>query len=176
MGSIDAMSDPGVAKARIAKMKNSLKRWMKIRSKRPSSPEVRVERFAHEQDLANTLWQLLVECGMNPTSLPAADVNKDPDAAVKLAKIAITGKPSDEVSVAQDQGFVWFLVIPVAGAVLVLTHLISTKADVAMQKEEISCIQSGNCTDYGFWLKMGSVAVIGWIAWDKLGLKSKFKK
>ena len=175
MGSLDTVSEPAQAKARLAKMKRSLKRWMKIRAKRAASPEVKNQRYAREQDLANTVWQLLVECGMNSASLPSPDVRKDSDAAVKLAEIAITGKSPDEVSVEQEQG-IWFLVIPVAGAVLVLTHLISTKADVAMQKEEIDCIQSGKCTDYGFWLKMGSIAVIGWIAWDKLGLKRKFAK
>jgi hypothetical protein len=138
---------------------------------------LRAERYANEADLARQLYQLLVECGLDASSLPRPDVARDPDAAVKLAKIAISGKSPAEVSAPQAQGLAWFvLAIPVAGAALVISQYIKSKADVAMEQERLRCIESGACTDSGFWLKVASIAVIGWLAWDKMGLREAVNK
>lgn len=142
---------------------------------------LRRERFAEEQDLAETLYTLLTECGADPAALPKPDVAKDQNAAAKLATIAIEGKTPSEAVAPSAQGIVWFvLLIPVAGVVIVLSQIIKSKADVAKEKERLRCIQSGACTDSGFWLKIASVSVIGWLAWDKMGLrevaKGAFKK
>ena len=58
-----------------------------------------------------------------------------------------------------------------AGAVLIISQLIKSKADVQLAHEERLCKESGACTDTGFWLKVASIGVIGWLAWDKLGLR-----
>jgi hypothetical protein len=119
---------------------------------------LRSERFATEQDLANKLYALLIEAGV--TELPAPDVEADPNVAVKLATIAITGPIATSP---EAQGIIWFVAIPVVGVVLVLTQLIRSKADVAKEQERIRCIQSGACTDYGFWMKAASVIAIGYL-------------
>jgi hypothetical protein len=147
---------------------------------RPLPPAVaamnlRERRFAHEQDLANTLFALLTESGFDPSSLPQANVGVEPNAAVNLAEIVIAGRTPTEVSSPSSQGFIWLVAIPVAGAVLIISQLISSKADVAKEKERLACVVSGACTDSGFWLKVASIGVIAWLAWDKLGLKDKIK-
>lgn len=186
------------AEAALKQMKRSLRAWLKYRQKlddyaagrveapvlfrraKPLPPQVvratlRSERFEGEQDLANTLRGLLIETGC-PISLPSSDVRRDPDAAVKLARIAIAGKCPGEAP-AQGMGIVWFaLAIPVAGIVLVISQFIKSRADVEKERERLRCIQAGACTDAGFWLKVGAVATVSWLAWAKLGLREVVEK
>jgi hypothetical protein len=188
------------AEAALKQMQHGLKSWLKVRKRmdgyvvgqvrapelfrraKPLPPAVvaktlRADRYRDEQDLAETLYSLLTECGADAASLPAPDVAKDPDAAAKLAVIAINGKTPSEVASPAAQGFVWFvLAIPVAGVVLVISQMIKSKADVVMQKEQLRCIESGGCTDYGFWLKVGAIAVTAWLAWDKFGVREAVQK
>lgn len=135
------------------------------------------ERFYDEQDLARQLHQLLVECGAN-IDLPSPNVAADPNAAVRLAEIVLKGAcPGETVDAPQAQGIVWFvLAIPLAAVVLVISQVIKSKADVAKERERIRCIQSGHCTDYGFWLKVASVGIVGWLAWDKFGIREAIQK
>ena len=133
------------------------------------------DRFAAEQDLANTLYALLVEMGIDGSLLPQPNVAVDPDSAVKLAEVAIAGRLPTESSSPTSAGLWWLVAIPVAGAVLVISQLIASKADVAKEKERLRCVESGACTDTGFWLKFASIGIIGWIAWDKMGLREKLK-
>lgn len=198
----DTPADKKQAEVALKSMQRSLKSWLKDRQimdqyvagkrsapklfrnpgSKPLPPSVvaatlRSERYADEQDLAETLYALLTECGMDPSSLPGPDVARDPDAAAKLAVIAIKGKPAADVASAQAQGIVWFvLLIPVAAVVMVISHAITSKADIAKQKERLRCIESGACTDSGFWLKMGAIAVTAWLAWDKFGLRKAIQK
>lgn len=206
LGSSEAQSN-GKAQARRALdgMKRSLKSWLDVRSKmddyvmgqrkapallrnpgaKPLPPAtvaatLRQERYAVEQDLAQTIHSLLVQSGCDERSLPSANVSTNPDAAAQLAALAIEGceMQGDAGQVGhQGMGAVPLLVvgIPVLGAVLVLSQLISSKAEVAKEQERIRCVESGACTDSGFWLKVASVSVIAWLAWDKLGLKNKVK-
>jgi hypothetical protein len=124
------------------------------------------------------LYGLLIEMGCNAASLPKPDVATDPDAAAKLAVIAIKGIcPSDATPQPQALGIFWFAIaIPIAGVAFVISQSIKSKADVAKHEAEIRCRESGACTDAGFWLKWGAIAVGAWVVWDKFGLKEKFKK
>jgi len=198
----DTPNEKRQAEIALKSMRSGLKGWLKVRKRmdeyvagmvqaprlfrhpgaKPLPPNVvaatlRNDRYASEQDLAETLYHLLVECGADPSALPKPDVAMDPDAAAKLAAIAINGKTPSEASSPTAQGLVWFvLLIPVAGVVIVLSQLIKSKADIAKAREERICKESGACTDTGFWLKLASVSVLGWLAWDKMGLREQYKK
>lgn len=202
-GDVEGAATPTKAEseAAIRSMRRSLKGWLKFRKKvdeaaagvgkasrfrnpgaKPLPPSVvrstlREERFTVEQDLATQLHTLLMEAGFSSQALPQPNVAVDPNAAVKLAEIAINGKLPSEVGGPQAQGIVWFvLAIPVAGIVLIISQAIKSKADVAKHQAEMHCIEIGKCTDSGFWLKVGSIAVLGWLAWDKFGLKEAVAK
>lgn len=188
------------AEAAIKQMRRSLKSWLHYRKRmddyvagevkapllfrraKPLPPAVvgstlRSDRRASEQDLAETLHALLAESGIDVQSLPVPDVARDPDVAVKLATVVIQGKTPSETASAQAQGIVWFvLAIPIAGIVLVISQYIKSKADVAKEQERIRCIESGACTDSGFWLKVGAVSLTAWLAWDKFGLREAVQK
>jgi len=194
----DGVTVQSSAQAEVALrgMRGSLKRWLKVRrtmdayvaglrkpagflgnpGARPLPPVVaglnlRRDRLAGEQDLADTIFALLRESGFDPASLPSSNVAVDPNAAVKLAELAIAGRAPTEASSPSAQGFIWLIAIPVAGAVLIISQLISSKAKLLELKENNRCIESRACTDTGFWLKLASVGVIAWLAWDKLGLR-----
>jgi hypothetical protein len=172
-------------------MVSSLKGWLKYRTinnevaagKRKARVPAKIARemlsrnrdWGLEQDLASQLYLLLSEI-YDPQALPNPDVSKDPDAAVRLAKIAISGKLPDPTG-EQPQGIAPIVIIPlVIGGVVLLgfTSYIKTKADEAKERERIQCIRDGACTDHGFWLKAGAVVFLGWFAWEKMGLKKKF--
>lgn len=169
----------------IKGMQKSLKRWLGYRNamnaaagKMPAEAvaKLRRDRLATEQALANHLHGLLTECGASGSAIPTADVSADPDAAAKLAEIAILGKAPDGSTMPQATGFFWLLAIPVAGVVLIVSQWIKGKADLAMEQERRRCIESGACTDEGFWLKWGAIAVLGWLAWDKFGIREAVRR
>lgn len=177
------------AKQQIKSMQGSLKGWMKYRrmndevarglrrakvSAHVAAARLRRNRdYEAEQDLSSKLYHLLSEM-FDPASLPSPDVAKDPDAAVRLAKIAIAGQlPGTAPQAPVDLGIVWMWpVLIVGGLVYVLSSTISNLADVAKEKEYYECVNTGGCTDYGFWLKAAGVLVVGWVVWDKMGLKN----
>ena len=186
-----AMADPDqerAARREIARMRAALRGWLKFRrindevasgkrkARIPRSLAARaVERdrdWEGEQKLADDLYLLLSEA-MPDTQLPSPNVKADPNAAVKLAQIAIAGQ-SPAASGPQAQG-IWPIVVLTVGAVILFatTSYISNRAEVEKEKERMMCVRSGACTDYGFWLKMASVAVLGWFAWDKLGVRER---
>jgi hypothetical protein len=182
------------AKRELARMKRSLTKWLHYRSindqvaagasaavkspllKLPGAnpPPAVVQKAklasirSDESTLALQLHQLLSEV-FDAGQLPSPE---GPNAAVALAQIAIAGKLPGESPTPTAVGFLWMwpAVIVVGGIVLVLTTLIRSNADVAMEKERLECIKAGKCTDTGFWLKVGAVGLVGWIAWDKAGL------
>lgn len=200
LGTTDTHSAQKKAEAALKQMQRSLKSWLGYRRRmdayvagqvqaptffrraKPLPPSavaatLRQDRYRGEQDLANTLYALLVETGCPAEALPPADVAKDPDAAVKLAEIAIAGKCPSEMPMMQATGIVWFvLAIPIAGVVLVISQAIKTRADVEKERERMRCIESGACTDSGFWLKVGAITLTGWLAWDKFGLREAIEK
>ena len=201
MGATESVSAPVTpaekikAEKRIKKMRRSLTRWLKKRKVndeaamglRKAKVPARVlaqtlpltRDWALEQRLAVQLHGLLSEF-MDAAMLPNPDISKDPNAAVKLAQIAIGGKLPSEASTPQAQGLlpllIWPMVLVVGMVLFTVMGKISSDADLAELKENNRCVESGACTDSGFWLKMGAIAVVGWIAWDKLGVKKAFKK
>lgn len=182
-------NDVKQARLELDRMKGSLRSWLKYRTlndavvagtaptrkPREFASEVitRSRDWAGEQRLASQLNVLLRE-SFPSAKIPAANVTADPNAAVKLALIAING-PGPESTSPTAQGIVWLWpVLIVGGLLLAVTTAIKTAADVQKDKEEKICIASGGCTDYGFWLKAGGVAALAWVAWE-MGLGEKIR-
>lgn len=173
------------AEAELRRMRGALAGWLRYRTmndevaagKRPAklpaqaaAVYVRTGRDAAlEQRLALRLHALLSEA-MDAQQLP--DPSRD-GAAVALARIAVVGAVPSEVAAPQAQGFFWLWPVAiVVGAVLfTLVAKIRSDADVLKERERLECIKVGACTDYGFWLKLGGIAMIGYLAWEKFGLK-----
>jgi hypothetical protein len=173
-------------------MRHSLKSWLKYRqwnddvvagtrpTRQPRAIAVRIAQqrdWATEQNLADHLHALLSEV-MPDAALPEPDVKANPSAAVQLAQIAISGKAPPTTAGPQAQGstppWLWPVLI-VGGLLLAVTTAIGSMADVAKTKEEYACIQAGACTDYGFWLKAGGIAALGWFLWTQTSLKDTIK-
>jgi hypothetical protein len=173
------------AEVELGKMRSSLRGWLKYRSLNNAVAEGRAKSkvppglakkmldtsrdWPLEQKLAKQLYVLLSEV-FDSQMLPDP---RDPDAAAKLAEIAIAGKLSSEAQGAQAQGFFWMwpAVIVVGGVLFTIVFKIRSDAALAEEKERLECIKLGACTDYGFWLKVAGVGVIAWLAWDKFGLR-----
>lgn len=191
------------AKAELRKMRDSLKEWLHYRAintqvasgkadkvptpllKRPGAraPDPRAmswklgrERYEREQQMALQLHALLSEV-FDAGDLPEPDLSDNPRAAVELANIAIAGKLPGEAPAPSEQGLIWLwpLVIIVGAIAFTITSHIRNQAEIAKERERLECIEAGKCTDYGFWLKIGAVGFLGWLAWDKLGLGKKIK-
>lgn len=181
------------AERELKRMQASLRGWLKYRARNDAVAQGKAESklpadaaknllwrnrdWAGEQKLAEQLHTLLAEV-MDASRLPDPDVRADPQAAVKLAKIAIDGKPPSEAKAPQAQGlfWVWPVVIVVGAVLFTIMTAIRSRADVQKEKERIKCIEAGACTDYGFWLKFGGAALGLWIVWDKFGAREAFKK
>ena len=184
------------AEKRIKKMRGSLTRWLKARrandeaamgKRKAKVPAAVLEKtlplardWKLEQRLAVQIHALLAEV-MDASQLPDPDISKNPNAAVDLANIAISGKLPNEASSPSSQGllpviFIWPVVVVVGMIMFTLMSKISSDADLAELKESNRCKETGACTDEGFWLKLAGVSVVAWIAWDKLGIKKAFKK
>lgn len=191
----NTVTKPQVAKAaaELAAMRSSLGKWLKFRTlndkvlagqktdtKYPLEYAQRVitgaRDYAIEQDLATKLSVLLAEV-MPDVQLPSADLRQNPGAAVQLANIALVGA-SPAAASASNSGvgmlsathpWLWPVLI-VGGLLLAITTAIKTSADLAAEKERLACIQAGACTDYGFFLKVGGVAMLGYVAWNQFGL------
>lgn len=176
------------AEAEIKRMRRELKGWLKFRSinnavsmgkhkARVSSLQAR-KMIEHgrdwrlEQKIGNGLHVLLSEI-FDASQLPSPDLHKDPDAAAKLAKIAIAGKVSGEAPSQEGQGAFWvWPAVAVVGLVLfTVIFKIRSDAATAQEKERIECIKMGACTDYGFWIKMGVLGAGVYVAWQFFGLK-----
>lgn len=180
MGATDATAPITTATVRKAKaallvMRASLGRWLNYRitnDRTGVTQDLAAKRAVTEQRIATKLYSLLCEV-FDSTALPSPDVSANPNAAVELAQIAMSGQLPSSQSSPGAQGFSW--VWPVVAVVGIVAFVIITKinsdADLAAQQEHDACIQSGACTDYGFWLKAGGVAMIAWLAWDKFGLR-----
>ena len=177
------------AKVELDRMRGSLKGWLKYRGindevatgkRKARIPAflaaqsiARDRDYAGEQKLADDLYLLLSR--LYPAgSLPAPDVGADSEAAVKLAAIAIDGKPAEMTPT--PTGIFPLVLLAVGGVVLfTITSYISNRAEVQKEKERLACIQAGACTDYGFWLKAASVIVVGYFVWEKLGVGERVK-
>lgn len=189
------------ARVELAKMKRSLTQWLKYRRindavaaghadrvpnallKTPgaTAPPAAVARMnlararrLDEEPLALHLHQLLSEV-FDPSQLPSPDLNRNPNAAVQLAEIAVSGKLPGEVAGPTPTGIIWLwpAVIVVGAIALVLTTVIRSQAEVAKEREHYECVKAGKCTDSGFWLKVAAVGLVGWFVWDKAGLRER---
>lgn len=181
------------AEKRIKSMRRKLSKWIKARrindeaamGRRKAKVPVAVlaktlplaRDWKLEQRLAVRIHALLSEV-MDASQLPNPDISKDPNAAVKLAEIAINGKLAEEAVSPSPQGIIWLwpVVVVVGMVMFTIMSKISSDADLAELKEMNRCKETGACTDSGFWLKMAGAAIVGWVAWDKLGVKKAFKK
>lgn len=192
------------ARAELVRMRKALRTWLKYRAmndaiatgqgaalptpilKHPRaslpSPEVMALRLSRarrprEADLATHLYQLLGEV-FDQASLPSPDLAKNPNAAVKLAAIAVAGKLPTETGTPSAQGFVWLwpLVIVVGAIAFVIMGAIRSSAESAAEHEKLECIKAGKCTDAGFWMKVAAVGFVGWLLWDKAGLGARIMK
>ena len=67
------------------------------------------------------------------------------------------------------------MVIVVGAVAFVISQKIRSDAEAAAEHERLECIKAGKCTDTGFWLKVGAVGLVGWLAWDKMGLRERAK-
>ena len=176
-------------KQAIKAMQKSLRKWLKFRKandaaalgkKKAKVPmAIAAQRvtsardWALEKNIADNLYVLLSEA-MDPRELPDP---RQPGAAVSLAEIVVAGKMPEEVG-PQAAGLIWLWPIAViAGSgAFAYSSKVQADAEAAMHKEEMHCREIGSCTDYGFWLKLASVAFLGWFAWEKLGVKQQVKK
>lgn len=181
-------TDVARAAAELESMRRSLRGWLKFRhlndgvlggtvqTKVPPGQARKAIRIArstgYEQDLADKLHALLSEV-MPDAMLPNADLRSNPDGAVQLAQIALTGKvpvmQASPSAMGANPPWLWPVLI-VGGLLLAVTTAIRTAADVAKDAEEKECIKAGACTDYGFWLKAAAVLGLGWLAWKELGV------
>lgn len=179
----------GTAAAELAAMRRSLASWLRFRllndkvlagkakTRVPLAFAQRViaqsRDLAVEQDLATKLHVLLSEVMPNVT-LPNPDLRANPVAAVELANIALVGSSPTAAPPTGVGGilsasstthpWLWPVLI-VGGLLLAITTAIKTAADVAKDAEEKACIRAGACTDFGFFLKVGGIAMLGFVAW-----------
>lgn len=194
----NAISTTDVQKAalELRRMRRSLQGWLKVRALNdrvmagtitqirtplPYAQRVIAARrdMGAEQDLATKLSALLGEI-LPDAMLPNADLTQNPNGAVQLAQIAITGQvPVQALGPQPTAGLAhpWLWPALIVGAVLLtVTTAIKTAADVAKDQEEKACIEAGACTDYGFWLKAGGVVALVWFAWRELGVGHQVKQ
>ena len=197
------IAQAAAGKAELARMRRSLAAWLKYRGlndqimagrggsiprpllKKPgaSLPPAQVmasrlctQRATNEAALATQLHQLLAEV-FDPATLPNPNLNENPQAAVQLSCIAVSGKQPGDAATPAATGATWMwpLVIVIGIVAFVIMTAIRSSADVAKEHEKLACIEAGACTDSGFWLKIGAVAVVGWIAWDRLGVRERVR-
>ncbi len=175
------------AAAELTRMRRALAGWLKYRvandevasGKRSGKiPPGLAKKFVEdgrdwglEQRMATRLHQLLAE-SLDSSTLPDPDVGRDRNAAVKLAAIAVTGKaPAGAGPQPTGLFWLWPAVIVIGIVMFTIVFKIRSDAETAQEKERLACVKAGACTDSGFWLKLGALAVIGWLAWDKFGLR-----
>lgn len=174
------LSERSRAEAAIKSMRSSLAGWLKYRSiltaqvagtipsKLPKATVAAMiaARAPIEMRLGKELYALLCEM-FDSASLPDPTT---PEAAVQLAQIAVTGKlPTEGGPSAQGALWMWPVALVVGAVLLTVIVKIRSDADVAKEEMKTACIQSGGCTDTGFWLKAAAIAVLGWFVWDKFG-------
>jgi hypothetical protein len=161
-------SEHAKAEIEVRKMRASLQKWLKYRSLLGVSPS---DLSATELRLGKKLYALLSEM-FDAQTLPSQT------SVVALAELASAGKLPSEAQTPSAQGmiFLWPLVAVVGLVMLTIVTKIKSDADDAADERRTQCVMAGKCTDYGFWLKAGGVALIAWIAWDKFGLKKVFRE
>lgn len=183
-----ALRDPNERAASVrelARMKRSLCGWLKYRAKNQEVLSGRIKSVLPPAELATVMRRAMVGEKALATDLhfllaqvyPNASLPDPgaPGAAVQLAKIAL-GEASPKMEKPVPQGIFPLLIVGTVGAVVLFTatSYISNRAEVEKEKARLAyCKSSNNCTDYGFWLKSAGVVVLGYFAWEKLGVKER---
>jgi len=184
-----AVSPQEVAKAQahLRRMRSSLAKWLRYRAMndqvmagtrptaKPRALAVQIiaqnRSAATEQHLADQLHTLLSEVMPN-AALPDSNLASNPNAAVQLAQIAITGQApaASPQATGSTEAWLWPVLI-VGGLLLAITTAINSYADVAATQEQYACVQAGGCNDYSLWLKVGAAVIAGWFLWTQTDLK-----
>jgi hypothetical protein len=187
--SLVSTNDVTKAKLELDRMRRSLKSWLKYRqlndavvdgaapTKKPRKYAATVIAQARDWEgegrLAKQLYVLLTESFPNAT-IPEPNLSVNPQAAVELARIAISGPASARSPEAQGAWYLAWPVLIVGGLLLAVTTAIRSTADVVKEKERLACVQAGACTDSGFWLKWGGIAALVYVAW-RMGAGERIK-
>ena len=177
------------AKVELDRMKGSLRSWLKFRTLNDAvaagtAPTTKPRKFAAEvvtqsrdwdaeQKLAKQLYVLLSET-LPGLQLPDPNVAVNPQAAVQLAQLALDG-PSPSSPQAQGAIAWWWPAIIVGGLLMAVTTAVRSSAETAQEKEYLACVRAGACTDSGFWIKVGGVSMLVYIAWQ-MGLGERVKR
>lgn len=187
MSQMIAATEVANAQRELDRMKGALRSWLKYRalndrtiaqsgniaSSKAMAPQQRlaIAVTARKQNegtdtaLARQLHALLAST-MPTTSLPAPSASSAP----ALARLALGEQPTALAGpFGLTTGGITAIAI-VAGVLLMVTTAIKSNADLAAEKERLACIQSGACTDSGFWFKWGAIGLGVWFAWTHLGL------
>lgn len=184
-------SDVARAQAELERMKRSLRGWLKYRllndavvagtapTKKPRGYAIAVisnRNMTTEAKLAQQLYVLLTE-SFPDADIPLPDVTVNPNAAVVLAQMAISPTPPPAASAPIAAGMAAWLwpVLIVGGLLLAVTTAIQSQAEVAQTAEQTACIEAGACTDSGFWLKAGGIAMLVYVAWQ-MGVGDQVKR
>jgi hypothetical protein len=143
------------ASAELAVMRRSLAAWLRNRARNDQLGLRPANRPQVEAQLADRLHALLEQV------MPNAALPHD---AVSLAQIAITGQGAVSSGPEPMGGPLWLSwpVLIVGGLLIAVVTAIKSAADVAKDAEEKECIKAGACTDYGFWLKVGGIAMLAY--------------
>ena len=181
------------AEKEIRAMRRSLKSWLKFRNRNDKAARGLVKAkvpasviaktlpaqrdWRTEQKLALSLHALLSEV-MDAQQLPNPDITKDPNAAVKLAKIAIAGTLPSESSSASPQGIFWLWPATIIVGLLLVTIVtkIRSDADLAKEQERLECIKMGACTDTNFYVKVAAIGLAAYFVYDKTAIGRKIKQ
>jgi hypothetical protein len=156
------------AELEIKLMRGELAKWLKYRTLLGTPP---TDILPVERRLGQRLFVLLSEM-FDAQTLPSAA------SPIALAQIAISGKLPTETVSPSAQGIVWLWpAVAVVGLVLV-TVIMKVRSDAAdaADARRVQCIEAGKCTDTGFWLKLGGVMLVAWLAWDKFGLREAVER
>lgn len=141
------------ASQKLSAMQRSLASWLTRRAKNDQLGIKPANRGQIEANLSADLHALLAEL------LPGRELPLD---AVSLARLALQPMQSSPSAMGGFQ-LTWPVLI-VGGLLLAIVTAIKSYAEVAEDAEEKACIRAGACTDYGFWLKIGGIAMLGYVA------------
>jgi hypothetical protein len=165
--------EKALAKRELDRMRGALKGWLRYRNLLAAPPAVvsPTEFSPLELRMGKRLFVLLSEM-FDSSQLPSEN---DP---IALAQIAVSGKLPGEVATPTPTGLIWLWPVAIVVGLVLVTIVTKIRADAetAQEAAHLKCVETGRCTDYGFWLKFGGIALAAWIVWDKFGLRHLGKK
>lgn len=171
------------AESELRRMRSALSRWLTYRQRvddvlagrvpakvsPTDAKSIVVRDIEGEQALATGLHALLSQA-YDSVSIPNADVRANPNAAVELARIVISGT-APAAAAPQAVGFLPLVPLLVGAGALVLafsiTSAIRNRAEVQMHKEEIECIKLGACVDWRRYAILGGLGLAGFYLYKR---------